>query len=48
MKPAFSVIFFTVASGSGLGLMVWLILGRWLPGGVEGLPFWVGAALAGC
>lgn len=47
MKPAFSVIFFTVASGSGLGLMVWLILGRWLPGGVEGLPFWVGAALAG-
>lgn len=46
MKPAFSVIFFTVASGSGLGLMVWLILGRWLSGGVEGPSFWAGAALA--
>ncbi len=26
MKPAFSVIFFTVASGAGLGLMVWLLV----------------------
>jgi sulfite dehydrogenase (quinone) subunit SoeC len=26
MKPAFSVIFFTVASGAGLGLLVWLLV----------------------
>ncbi|TAG03211.1 MAG: DMSO reductase [Betaproteobacteria bacterium] len=26
MKPAFSVIFFTVMSGAGLGLMVWLLV----------------------
>jgi sulfite dehydrogenase (quinone) subunit SoeC len=26
VKPAFSVIFFTVASGAGLGLMVWLLV----------------------
>jgi sulfite dehydrogenase (quinone) subunit SoeC len=26
MKPAFSVIFFTVASGAGLGLMIWLLV----------------------
>ncbi len=26
MKPAFSVIFFTVASGAGLGLLIWLAL----------------------
>ncbi|MGD9943015.1 MAG: dimethyl sulfoxide reductase anchor subunit family protein [Burkholderiaceae bacterium] len=46
MKPAFSVIFFTVSSGGGLGLMIWLILGRWLSGGVDGPPFWAGVGLA--
>jgi sulfite dehydrogenase (quinone) subunit SoeC len=31
MKPAFSVIFFTVASGAGLGLMVWLLVTSMMP-----------------
>ena len=30
MKPALSVIAFTVLSGAGLGLTVWLVLARWL------------------
>jgi DMSO reductase anchor subunit len=29
MKPAFSVLFFTVSSGAGLGWMLWLLLARW-------------------
>ena len=29
MKPALSVIFFTVASGFGLGLIIWTIIAEW-------------------
>jgi DMSO reductase anchor subunit len=27
MKPALSLVFFTVASGAGLGLAIWLLAG---------------------
>lgn len=35
MKPALSVIFFTVASGAGLGLLIWLALMVWLAAPLE-------------
>jgi sulfite dehydrogenase (quinone) subunit SoeC len=49
MKPALSVIFFTVASGFGLGLTVWLILAEWCrncAAGVSKETFFVGAIFA--
>ena len=47
MKPALSVVFFTVSSGAGLGLAVWLLLAQ-LAGRVDAShrTFWVAAALA--
>ena len=47
MKPALSVIFFTVASGAGLGLAVWLLAAQ-LAQRVDGTlrAFWVAAATA--
>jgi DMSO reductase anchor subunit len=45
MNPAFSVIFFTTASGAGYGLLIWLALwsalGRLEPGWGVGLWGWV-------
>jgi sulfite dehydrogenase (quinone) subunit SoeC len=49
MKPALSVIFFTVASGFGLGLTVWLILAEWCrncAAGISKETFFVGAVFA--
>jgi sulfite dehydrogenase (quinone) subunit SoeC len=49
VKPALSVIFFTVASGFGLGLTVWLILAEWCRNCVAGISketFFVGAVFA--
>ena len=47
MQPAYSVIFFTVSSGAGYGLLIWLALavltGRWELSAVPGLA---GAGLA--
>jgi DMSO reductase anchor subunit len=47
MKPALSVIFFTVASGAGLGLAVWALAWQ-LAGRVDGATraFWIAVALA--
>jgi sulfite dehydrogenase (quinone) subunit SoeC len=47
VKPALSVIFFTVGSGAGLGLMVWLLTAQ-LTGrtGAASAEFWGGAVLA--
>lgn len=45
MKPALSVIFFTVSSGAGLGLAVWLLLAQ-LGGQVQAAqPAYLGAVL---
>jgi sulfite dehydrogenase (quinone) subunit SoeC len=49
VKPALSVIFFTVASGFGLGLTVWLILAEWCrncAAGISKETFFVGAIFA--
>jgi sulfite dehydrogenase (quinone) subunit SoeC len=49
VKPAFSVIFFTVFSGTGFGLVVWLVIGEWLRGAPVGINtdrFFIGAAFA--
>ncbi len=46
MKPAISVIFFTVGSGAGLGLMIWLVLGRWCNVAMDPRAFWIGVATA--
>ncbi len=47
MRPAYSVIFFTVSSGAGYGLLIWLavavLTGRWELSAVPGLA---GAGLA--
>ena len=48
MKPALSVILFTVASGAGLGLAAWTLAWQ-LAGRVDGATraFWIAVALAG-
>lgn len=47
MKPAFSLIVFTVGSGAGLGMLAWLILSRLLSRtAFEGTAFVWGCALA--
>ncbi len=48
MKPALSVIFFTVGSGAGLGLMVWLLIASLMPNHIrmDALTFYKGAAIA--
>lgn len=43
MKPAFSVIFFTVGSGAGLGLMFWLALSRFAHQGAASEQWWTAA-----
>lgn len=47
MKPALSVVFFTVSSGAGLGLAVWLLLAQ-LAGRVDATQrlFWAAALVA--
>ena len=47
MKPALSVIFFTVSSGAGLGLAVWLLAAQ-LAGRIDPARpvFWITAGLA--
>ena len=44
MKPALSVVFFTVSSGAGLGLLIWATLARLLQGPLPG--FEVAVAMA--
>lgn len=44
MHPALSVIFFTVSSGAGLGLIAWIGLGAPMPG--SGIGIFLAAALA--
>lgn len=46
MKPALSVVFFTVASGAGLGLAIWVLAWQ-LQGRVDGSQpaFWIACAL---
>ncbi len=46
MKPAWSVITFTVTSGAGLGWLIWLLLARWFGVHVPDRLFAVSAALA--
>lgn len=46
MKPALSVIFFTVSSGAGLGWMIWLLLARWAGVALPATVFHLSAALA--
>lgn len=49
MKPALSVIFFTVSSGSGLGLLVWLLIASLMADHIrmDGATFYKGALIAG-
>ena len=49
MKPALSVIFFTVASGAGLGLLVWLLVAALMADHIrmDGITFYKGALIAG-
>lgn len=48
MKPALSVIFFTVASGAGLGLLVWLLIASLMAEHIrmDATTFYQGAAIA--
>ena len=48
MKPALSVIFFTVSSGAGLGLLVWLLIASLMADHIRmvGDTFYKGAAIA--
>ena len=48
MKPALSVILFTVSSGAGLGLAIWIFAAQ-LAGRIDGSlrGFWIGTVLAG-
>ena len=48
MKPALSVIFFTVASGAGLGLLVWLLVASLMANHIrmDATTFYQGAAIA--
>jgi DMSO reductase anchor subunit len=47
MNPALSLVFFTVASGAGLGLSVWLVLAQWGWAAASGSVPGAGAASAG-
>ena len=48
MKPALSVIFFTVSSGAGLGLLVWLLIASLMADHIrmDATTFYKGAAIA--
>ena len=48
MKPALSVIFFTVSSGAGLGLLVWLLIASLMVNHIrmDATTFYKGAAIA--
>jgi len=48
VKPALSVIFFTVASGAGLGLLVWLLIASLMADHIrmDATTFYQGAAIA--
>lgn len=48
MKPALSVIFFTVSSGAGLGLLVWLLIASLMADHIrmDALTFYKGSAIA--
>ena len=48
MKPALSVIFFTVSSGAGLGLLVWLLVASLMANHIrmDAATFYKGAAIA--
>ncbi len=48
MKPALSVIFFTVSSGAGLGLLVWLLIASLMADHIrmDGATFYKGIAIA--
>ena len=48
MKPALSVIFFTVSSGAGLGLLVWLLIASLMADHIrlDATTFYKGAAVA--
>ena len=48
MKPALSVIFFTVSSGAGLGLLVWLLVASLMANHIrmDATTFYKGAAIA--
>lgn len=48
MKPALSVIFFTVSSGAGLGLLVWLLVASLMADHIrmDATTFYEGAAIA--
>ena len=45
MKPALSVIFFTVSSGTGLGLLIWLTLARLAHSAAPSSTWWVAFAV---
>ena len=49
MKPALSVIFFTVSSGAGLGLLVWLLIASLMADHIrmDGATFYKGVLIAG-
>ena len=49
MKPALSVIFFTVSSGAGLGLLVWLLIASLMADHIrmDGATFYKGGLIAG-
>ena len=48
MKPALSVVFFTVSSGAGLGLLVWLLIASLMADHIrmDATAFYKGAAIA--
>ncbi len=46
MKPALSVILFTVSSGAGLGLIIWLALSRLAHDAPPSMQWWLAALIA--
>ncbi|MGB7183923.1 MAG: DmsC/YnfH family molybdoenzyme membrane anchor subunit [Burkholderiaceae bacterium] len=46
MKPALSVIFFTVSSGTGLGLLIWLVMARLAHSTEPSTAWWMALAIA--